>query len=163
MSPSCRCSCVQPQMYEGITCIRMIFLRHSPNSPDVWSFSGQLLRVGCLFPDKEQQSSYQLVLSDCILLLLEPSEFQRVRSVLARDSVGLRAVRAANLAAWPSRFVDVRARRARPTLRVGNTSSDTFTLYFELPIHSMSSNRDHLHCVITSKNEWLILKKKPPQ
>lgn len=52
-----------------------------------------------------------------ILLLLEPSEFQRVRSVLARDSVGLRAVRAANLAAWPSRFVDVRARRARPTLK----------------------------------------------
>ncbi len=61
--------------------------------------------------------SYLLVLSDSLLLLLDPPEFQCVWLVSPRDDVVLRAVCAADLTARPCRFVNVSARGARPTLR----------------------------------------------
>lgn len=60
--------------------------------------------------------SYLLVLSDSLLLLLDPSEFQCIRSVSPRDNVVLRAVCTADLTARPRWFVYVSAGRARPTL-----------------------------------------------
>lgn len=63
--------------------------------------------------------SYLLVLSDSLLLLLDASEFQCVWSVSARDDVAVRAVCTADLTARPGGFVDVSARRTRPTLRHG--------------------------------------------
>lgn len=61
--------------------------------------------------------SYLLVLSDSLLLLLDAPEFQCVGPVSPRDAVALGAVRAADLTPRPRRLVDVRAGRARPTLR----------------------------------------------
>lgn len=60
---------------------------------------------------------YLLILSDSLLLLLDSSEFQCVRSVPSWDDIVLRPVCAADLTARPCGFVYVSARRARPTLR----------------------------------------------
>lgn len=59
---------------------------------------------------------YLLILSDSLLLLLDSSEFQCIRSVSSWDDIVLRPVCAADLTARPCGFVYVSARRARPTL-----------------------------------------------
>lgn len=60
---------------------------------------------------------YLLVLSDSLLLLLDPPELQCVRLVSTWDDVGLRAICAADLTTRPCRFIYVGARGARPTLK----------------------------------------------